>query len=158
MTKEKLNNIKRLRKTIDSLKNRIANEEAKATSANSGQWKRVTERKKDGTEESFTLLRGMPRAPGVVSDKVGNGAAELADMRKELRTLERRRNRLIAYVNAIDDKYIREIMIWHFINEETWDITARKMGYTYSTGDCVRKACERFLACKKSKKTRFPRA
>ena len=157
MTKEKLKNIKKLRKAIDSLKFQIAEAESKATSATSGQWKRVTKHHSDGKTETFTVLRGMPRSPGSISAKVGTAAAEVADLHSELRKLERQRERLIAYVKAVDDYYIREIMTWHYVKERTWDETARKLGGN-NTGDGVRIACERFLSRKKPDKTRFPRA
>ena len=157
MTKEKLKNIKKLRKAIDSIKYQIAETEARATSATSGQWTRVTEHRANGKKETFTVLRGMPRSPGSTSDKVGSVAAEVADLQSELRKLERQRGRLVAYVKSVDDIYIREIMLWHYVKERTWDETARKLGGN-NTGDGVRIACERFLSRKKTEKTRFPRA
>ena len=144
MTIARLNSIKKLRRDIDAVKFRITQETSAATSCVSGGWRRKTVKAEDGKTERCTVLEGASRSPGSISDKVGNAAVNITELKKELAVLERRRGRLIAYIHGIKDIYIREAMIQHFEKEKTWETVALKFGGG-NTGDGVRRAVERFL-------------
>ena len=147
MTIEKLNKIKTLRKEINSISVRIAETYAEATSATSQGLKRAVIVGKDGKKESCTVLSTSIRLPGGVSDKVSKCAVEVTALKNEKSKLERRRGRLIAYIHAVPDVYIREIMIQRFIKERTWAEVALKFGGG-NTEDGVRQAVKRFLSCR----------
>lgn len=125
MTIEKLNKIKKLDEFIAGLEHRRADIWSKATSATS------------------TPMQGTPRAPGV-GDIVGNAAAELAEIKRELHNARRVRNRLVEYIKNVDDRYIRQTLVLKFINGYTWDRVAMVIG-SASSGDGVRKMCHRYL-------------
>lgn len=149
MTIEKLNEIKKLEGVICVLEHRLASARAKAVSTTSSQWVRGIEKKPDGSAEGFSALRGMPSAPGI-SDKVGNGVADMDEIRRKLRTAKRRRGRLVAYIKGVEDDYMRNVLILKFIKGYTWNSIAilLKGG---NTADGVRKSCERFLACREDR-------
>ena len=94
--------------------------------------------------QSFT---GMPHASGV-ADKVGQYAAEIADLRGIIEAKHRQcfyeRSRLERYISGIGDSLLRQIFTYRFINGLPWKQVAACVGGG-NTGDGCRKAVRRFL-------------
>lgn len=88
----------------------------------------------------------MPHAAGI-SDKTAL-AAEIAYLDgiidAQIQQTFYEYNRLVAYINGIDDSLIRQIMDLRFINRLNWQQIAFSIGGG-NTADGVRKACERYL-------------
>lgn len=145
MTLERLGEIEKLDRTIKSLKERRVLILTRATSCSSGGWERVHSQNADGSEEHASALRTMPKS-SVRSDKVAEAACELAEVDRALRKVRRRRSRLYTYIRSIKDDYVRESLSMKFIDKYTWAKIARIQGM--SSGESVRKYCERFLSCK----------
>lgn len=93
-----------------------------------------------------SVLSGMPHAAGI-SDKTAL-AAEIAYLDgiidAQIQQTFYEYNRLVAYINGIDDSLIRQIMDLRFINRLNWQQIAFSIGGG-NTADGVRKACERYL-------------
>ena len=93
------------------------------------------------------IITGMPHAPGV-TDKVGQYAAEIADLRGIIEAKRKQcmyeRNRLERYIAGIDDSLLRQVFTYRFVNGLPWTQVAANVGGG-NTGDGVRKAVKRFL-------------
>lgn len=93
------------------------------------------------------VLTGMPRG-NKTSDRTGNYAAEIADLRGIIEAKHRQclyeRNRLERYITGIEDTLIRQIFTYRFVNGLTWNQVAHCIGGD-CTADSVRMACNRFL-------------
>lgn len=65
----------------------------------------------------------MPHAPGV-TDKVGEYAAEIADLRGIIEAKHQQclyeRSRLERYISSIDDSLLRQIFTYRFVNGLPW--------------------------------------
>lgn len=108
-----------------------------------------------------TVQTAGSNPPGVgIADKVGNGAAAIADERQRLRSLKRKRRaeykRLRAYICGVEDLRVQRIMELKFIDGYTWEQVGSKIGGG-NTGDSVRKACVRYMQSRPDK-TKKPRA
>lgn len=92
-------------------------------------------------------MNGMPHAPGV-SDKVGNLAAEIADMEASIAYLEAEvtvnEGPVLAFIQSIDDVQIRLIFRLRFIRCLTWAEVASVIGGPNSE-ESVKKMCYRYL-------------
>ena len=93
------------------------------------------------------VITGMPHTSGV-SDKVGNLAAEIADMREVIRLLRldvyMEGNRLTALIDGIGDEYIRTILRLRFLRCLTWPETALVIGGD-NTAEGVKSVVYRYL-------------
>lgn len=93
------------------------------------------------------VLTGMPHTPGV-KDKVGDLAAEIADMDARIEYLEaeikRDEKEVLAYIRSIDDDQTRLIFRLRFIRCLTWGEVASVIGGR-NTEDAVKSACYRYL-------------
>lgn len=128
MTKQELSQLYHLNREIEHMQKRLKELETIATSSTS----RIT---------------GMPHGSGV-SDKVGDYAAEIADL-KELLDLNLKKcfyelNRLNRYIESIENSEIRMILSFRYINGLCWEQVAANIS-PYASGDSVRKAHDRFL-------------
>lgn len=92
-------------------------------------------------------LDGMPHASGI-KDKVGDLAIEIADMDARIEFLEEEIDKvkepIIKYINAIDDDQTRLVFRLRFIRCLTW----REVAVILSGGnteDSVKKICYRYL-------------
>ena len=138
MTKKELSQLYYLKKEIKEQQRRIAELEAAATNCS-------------------TKITGLPSGKGI-SDKIGNYAAQIADL-KALLDLNLKKcfyefNRLNRYIEEVEKPLIRQIMIYRFVNGYSW----RKIAYTVggnNTPDGLRIKMMRFL--KKIKVVRFYR-
>lgn len=92
-------------------------------------------------------VSGMPRASDV-SDKVGNMAVEIAEARTLIHlNLQKRwyeRNRLLRYINTVEDSLMRQILTHRFIDGMKWWEVADAVGGNHTSGS-VRLMCHRFL-------------
>ncbi len=128
MTKKELSQLYYLKKEIKEQQRRIAELEAVATKCTAN-------------------ISGMPSGKGV-SDKVGQYAAQIADL-KALLDLNLRKcfyelNRLDRYIQAVDDSLIRQIMIYRFVNGYSWRKIAFQVG-GYNSADSLKKQLYRYL-------------
>jgi len=96
---------------------------------------------------SVGAITGMPHA-FEVSDKVGEYAAEIADLRGIIEANIQRcfyeLNRLNRYIASVDDSLLRQILSLRFVSGLPWQQVAASVGGN-NTSDSVRKACNRFL-------------
>lgn len=93
------------------------------------------------------VITGMPHAPGT-KDKVGECAAEIADLRGIIEAKHRQclyeRARLERYIAGIDDSLTRQMFKLRFVNGLTWRQVAACIGGG-NTDDGCRKAVQRYL-------------
>ena len=94
------------------------------------------------------VIDGMPHVPGI-KDKIGNLAAEIADLSKRIDSLkvELRQEELVlsGYIEAIDDERLRMIFRLKFLRDLTWEQTADVLGDNY-TEESVKRLIYRYLA------------
>lgn len=94
------------------------------------------------------VLTGMPHASGV-SDKVGDLAAEIADMRSRIEDLRKEiaveEQRVTAFISAIKNDQTRMIFRLRFLRCLTWGEVADVIGGRNTEGG-VQKICYRYLA------------
>ncbi|MCD8323183.1 MAG: hypothetical protein LUC89_09920 [Oscillospiraceae bacterium] len=92
-------------------------------------------------------LDGMPRGTEV-SDRVGALAAELADISTDIAALEREVNgsaqKVQAYINGIENAYIRVLFQLRFLRGYAWKEVAATVG-GYTTEEAVKMVCYRYL-------------
>lgn len=97
-------------------------------------------------------LTGMPHAVGV-SDKVGDLAVEIADLKNRIQSLhaelDREEARLNRFISAIENDQTRTIFRLRFLRCLTWGEVAAVVGGR-NTESGVRKICYRYLAARKS--------
>ena len=128
MTKKELSQLYYLKKEIKQQQRRIAELEAVATNCS-------------------TKITGLPSGKGI-SDKIGNYAAQIADL-KALLDLNLKKcfyefNRLNRYIEEVEEPLIKQIMIYRFVNGYSW----RKIAYIVggnNTPDGLRIKMMRFL-------------
>lgn len=93
------------------------------------------------------VLTGMPHGTGVV-DKVGDCAAEIADLRGIIEAKHQQclyeRSRLERYISGIEDSLLRQVMTYRFISGLPWQQVAACVGGG-NTGDGCRMAVKRYL-------------
>ena len=93
------------------------------------------------------VITGMPHGTGVV-DKVGELAAEIADLRGIIEAKHQQclyeRNRLMRYIDSIDDSLLRLIFTYRFVNGLPWEQVAACIGGNNNAGN-VKMACYRYL-------------
>lgn len=128
MTKKELSQLYYLKKEIKEQQKRIKELEAAATSCS-------------------TKIDGLPSGTGV-SDKIGNYAAQIVDL-KALLDLNLKKcfyelNRLERYIQSVDDPLIRQIIIYRFISGYSWRKIAFQIGGNNSV-DSVKKRLYRYL-------------
>ena len=92
------------------------------------------------------VITGMPHGTGVV-DKVGEYAAEIADLRGIIEAKHQQclyeRSRLERYIAGIDDSLTRQIFTYRFINGLPWVQVAACIGG--NTPDGCRMTVKRYL-------------
>ena len=100
-----------------------------------------------GAQSCTAKITGMPHGSGV-SDKIGNFAAEIADLRGIIDANISRcwyeLNRLNRYIAVIDDSLTRQIFTLRFVNGLPWQQVACSIGGD-NTADGVRKVVTRYV-------------
>ena len=93
------------------------------------------------------VLTGMPHGTGVV-DKVGDCAAEIADLRGIIEAKHQQclyeRSRLERYIAGVNDSLLRKVMTYRFINGLPWQQVAACVGGGNTVDGC-RMAVKRYL-------------
>lgn len=128
MTKKELSQLYYLKKEIRQLEQRINELETAATNCT-------------------VKITGLPSGRGI-SDKIGNYAAQIADL-KSLLDLNLKKcfyelNRLDRYIESVNDPLLRQIMTYRFINGYSWSKIAYTIGGN-NTPDGLRIKMMRFL-------------
>lgn len=128
MTKKELSQLYYLEKEIKEQQKRIKELETTATSCSS-------------------KIAGVPSGTGN-SDKIGNYAAQIADL-KSLLDLNLRKyfyelNRLNHYIQSVEDSQMRMILTLRYVRGLTWRQIAKSMGVA-GDGSTERKKLDRFL-------------
>jgi len=103
-------------------------------------------------EPGAQVLSGMPHAPGY-EDRLGNLAAEIADLSMCIERLEERvldeEAEIIAFINEIPDAYTRTLFRLRFIRGMSWGEVASVIGGNNSAHS-VRSVYRRFFSnCEK---------
>ena len=92
-------------------------------------------------------ITGTPHSTGVV-DKVGEYAAEIADLRGIIEAKHQQclyeRSRLERYIVGIDDSFLRQVFTYRFISGLPWRQVAAYIGGGNTEEGC-RKAVKRYL-------------
>ncbi len=128
MTKKELSQLYYLKKEIKEQQRRIAELEAAATNCS-------------------TKITGLPSGKGI-SDKIGNYAAQIADL-KALLDLNLKKcfyefNRLNRYIEEVEEPLIKQIMIYRFENQMSWMQIEKAMGGK-NRAESLRKKLYRYL-------------
>lgn len=128
MTKKELSQLYYLKKEIKEQQRRIAELEAAATNCS-------------------TKITGLPSGKGI-SDKIGNYAAQIADL-KALLDLNLKKcfyefNRLNRYIEEVDEPLMKQIMIYRFENQMSWMQIEKAMGGK-NRAESLRKKLYRYL-------------
>lgn len=93
------------------------------------------------------VIDGMPHAPGV-SDKVGDMAVELADLKETIAALEFKcdleKRKVKKYISKISDDRTRMIFSLRFIHCMTWQEVADTLGGRNSANG-VKHICYRYI-------------
>ena len=100
-----------------------------------------------GAQSCTANITGMPHGSGL-SDKIGNYAAEIADLRGIIDANISRcwydLNRLKRYITGIDDSLTRQILTLRFVNGLSWVQVAYSIGGD-NTPDGVRMIVTRYI-------------
>ena len=133
MTKKELSQLYYLKKEIEKQQRRISELEAAATNC-------------------ATKITGLPSGK-VISDKIGNYAAQIADL-KALLDLNLKKcfyelNRLDRYIQSVDEPLTRQIMIYRFEKNMSWRQIERAIGGN-NKAESLRKKLYRYLRKNKS--------
>lgn len=128
MTVKELSNVYWINKEIQRLENQIA--QLKCTA-----------------EKTTPTLSTQPRGNGV-SDKVGEMATAIADLRTQLERIHTERlheeSKLYSYINTIPDALTRLILQYRFIDCLTWNEVADKIGGNHNEKS-VSQICYRYI-------------
>jgi hypothetical protein len=128
MTKQELSQLYYLNREIVQLQTRLLELECLATSCTAH-------------------ITGMPHASGI-SDKIGEYAAEIADLKGildlNLKKCFYELNRINRYIQSIDDSEMRMILSLRYINGLCWEQVAASIS-SYATEDSIRMKHNRYL-------------
>lgn len=101
----------------------------------------------EAAQPGAAVINGMPHTPGV-KDKVGNMAAEIADLKGQIGQLEKAiadsEQNILAFISGIDDDKTRIVFRLRFLRGLAWKEVASIAG-RYETEESVRSRCYRYL-------------
>lgn len=128
MTKKELSQLYYLKKEIKEQQRRLDELETAATACTA-------------------KITGLPNGRGI-SDKIGNYAAQIADLKRlldlNLKKCFYELNRLDRYIQSVDDPLIRQIILYRFENNMSWNQIERAIGGNNSS-ESLRKKLYRYL-------------
>jgi hypothetical protein len=109
--------------------------------------KRRLEELRCQAESCTSRITGLPHAP-TNFDRISKYAAEIADLRGlidlNIKKCFYELNRLIRFIDAVDDSQMRMILSLRYINGLPWQQIAYSIG-GYNSSDGIRKAHDRYL-------------
>ena len=109
--------------------------------------KRRLEELRCEAESCTSRITGLPHAPKSF-DRLSKYAAEIADLRGLIEQKKKKcfyeLNRLIRFIDAVEDSQMRMILSLRYINGLTWQQIAFSIG-GYNSSDGIRKAHDRYL-------------
>lgn len=92
-------------------------------------------------------MNGMPKSKSI-SDVVGEIASDIADVKNvikgKLAEIQLQRNRVIHFINGIDDSLIRQVVFYRCVSCQSWSDVADSIGGEHS-GDSLRVMFDRYL-------------
>lgn len=103
--------------------------------------------------ESQSLIKGqqitgMPAGGGRTTSKVEEQVMKREEIRENIQKLiaraAREEARLMEYLKGVEDTFVRQIIVYRFMDLMPWNKVAQKMGAGY-TSDSVRMAVDRYL-------------
>lgn len=110
-------------------------------------WNEELQKIQDRMEQGAKQIDGMPHGSGV-SDPVGNIAAELANCEMMITCkeaeIEIHRNKIIKYINSIEDTLMRQIIFYRCVSCVGWGQVAASIGGG-ATAAGVRMAFNRYF-------------
>lgn len=118
--------------------------------------KRDKERLKELQAKAYKITQDMGGMPSSrkKSDKVGQYAVEIAEQKSLIQEKIRKciylQNRILRYINSIDDSLIRQILTERYIELKSWRQIAFIVGGG-NTEESVRKIHDRFIKRQKAK-------
>lgn len=99
-------------------------------------------------------LTGMPHSPGL-SDKVADAAVRKTDIELiisgKLTEIQLQRDKIINYINGIEDSIIRQIVFYRHVSCMTWKQVAEEIGGRNSA-ESIRQQYKRFMNTEEKKK------
>lgn len=122
MTHQQLVDCMGIEREISKIEKDIMREEAKANA-------------------TTVTLTNQPHTPGK-SDKVGNGASKLADLRRELKLRQEERDRRNAYISSIPSSILRTAFKLRYVDGRSWIYIGRIVGYDESG---IRRKVKKYL-------------
>ena len=103
---------------------------------------------REAARPGSSIIDNMPRAPGI-KDKVGNLAAEIADLTERIKYLKeemlQEEEHLTVFINSVDDERLRTIFRLKFLRDLTWMQTTEILGDNY-TEEAVKAIAYRYLS------------
>jgi hypothetical protein len=110
-------------------------------------WQRELEKVQCESLIKCQQITDMPRGTGI-SDKTANRVASIDNIERiingKLIEIQIQRERIMTYINSIDDSLLRQILFYRHISCMKWGQVAINIGGD-NTGDSVRKMHDRFL-------------
>ena len=111
-------------------------------------WQRKLESLENQSLVKGQQITGMPSGGSRTTSKVEDRVMRLVEIRERIQNLrdkaEREQVRLLNYIEGIEDGFVRQIIVYRFVEDFTWKEVARKLGGNNSS-ESVRKAFQRFL-------------
>jgi hypothetical protein len=132
MTKEKLINLKKIKKEIEQIKTQIENLDVELTQDS------VT-----GSENNFPYIKRNFTIKGYAYGDYENKIERLQNkLKKKLHELMDERDSADDFINSVEDSDVRQILRYRYIDGLCWEQIGYNMGYSWET---VRKKHDNYL-------------
>ena len=111
-------------------------------------WQQKLERLESQSLIKGQQITGMPSGGSRTTSKVEERAIRLEEIKERIQAMkdkaERDQVKLLQYIEGLEDVFVRQIIIYRYMELLPWKTVARRMGEGI-TADGVRKAVNRFL-------------
>ena len=111
-------------------------------------WQQKLERMENQSLAKGQQITGTPTGGSRATSKIEEQLIQIEEAKERIQMLrgraEREQVRLLNYIEGIEDSFIRQIIVYRFVEDFTWKEVARKLGGNNSP-ESVRKAFQRFL-------------